>query len=49
MKVALSAIMTASEPQVKVDTSAEAVDAGDVESRRNRNVWVDEEEEEEEF
>ena len=49
MKVALSAIMTASEPQVKVDTSAEAVDASEVESRRYRNVWVDEEEEEEEF
>ena len=49
MKVALSAIITASEPQVKVDTSAEAVDAGDVESRRYRNVWVDEEEEGEEF
>ena len=50
MKVALSAIMTASEPQVKVDTSDEAaIDAGEVESRRYRNVWVDEEEEEEEF
>ncbi len=34
---------------MKVDTSVEAVDASEVESRRYRNVWVDEEEEEEEF
>lgn len=45
MKIATSMILSASDPNVKVDTT-ESVDADKVESRRNRDVWEDEEEEE---
>ena len=48
--VALSAIMSASNPDVTVDTNDEdAIEAGEVESRRRRNIWDDEEEEMEDF
>ena len=44
MKIATSMILSASDPNVKVDKN-ESVDAGDVESRRSNNVWDEEDEE----
>lgn len=44
IKVALSAMIATSDPKVTVDTEEPAIDAEDVESRRRRNVWDEEEE-----
>ena len=44
IKVALSAMIATSNPNVTVDTEEPALDAEDVESRRRRNVWDEEEE-----
>ena len=44
-KIATTMMIAASDPNVKVD-STESVDADKVESRRNYNIWDDEEEEE---
>ena len=46
IKVALTTMIAASEPDVKVDDT-EKVDADKVETRRHNDVWDDEEEDEE--
>lgn len=43
--VTLSGMLAASDPDVKVDKEEEAIEAGNVESRRRHTVWDDEEEE----
>ena len=47
MKIATSTILSASDPDVKVDKE-ESIEAAEVESRsfRNRNLWEEEEEDE---
>ena len=47
MKIASSTILSASDPEVKVDKE-ESIEAAEVESRsfRNRNLWEEEEEDE---
>ena len=49
IKVALTAMIAASDPKVTVDTEETPIDADEVESRRHTNVWEDEEEEEDEY
>ena len=41
----LTAMIAASDPQVTVNPEEDPIDPGEVESRRRRDVWEDEEEE----
>ena len=44
IKIATPMLLIGSDPQVGADPNETPVDAGDVESRRNNNMWDDEEE-----
>ena len=45
-RIALTPLLSASDPTVSVDKSSESVDADKLDARKSYDVWEDEEEEE---